>query len=222
MSKTQYVGSSGVSATASTLTSYKSSLMIAAILLAAGESARMGRPKQLLDWHGRTLVVAQIETLLAAGCRPVVVVLGAHANSIRPVLPARSVVQVTTNRNWREGRASSIRAGARSVPAAAEAVVVTSVDQPTEPSVIERLHHGLEAVRDALIAVPRHDGRNGHPPMFRSELLPELSAVSERQQGLRQVRRRHAERTIFVEMDNPNVTIHLNTPEEYRRALELV
>ena len=58
--------------------------------------------------------------------------------------------------------------------------------------------------------------------MFRSELLPELSAVSERRQGLRQVRRRHAERTIFVEMDNPIVTINLNTPEEYRRALELL
>ena len=196
--------------------------MNAAILLAAGESTRMGRPKQLLDWHGRPLVVAQIETLLDAGCRPVVVVLGAHANSIRPILPSRSTVQVTTNRYWREGRASSIRTGARSVPPVAEAVIVTSVDQPTEPSVVERLHHALDSDHDALIAVPRHDGRNGHPPMFRSELLPELSAVSERQQGLRQIRRRYAGRTIFVEMDNPIVTLNLNTPEEYQRALELL
>lgn len=196
--------------------------MYAAILLAAGESTRMGRPKQLLDWHGRPLVVAQIETLLTAGCRPVVVVLGAHANSIRPILPSRSTVQVTTNRNWREGRASSIRTGARSVPPAAEEVIVTSVDQPTAPSLIERLHHALDSAHDALIAVPRHSGRNGHPPMFRSELLPELSAVSERQQGLRQIRRRYAEQTIFVEMDNPIVTLNLNTPEEYQRALELL
>jgi len=196
--------------------------MIAAILLAAGESTRMGRPKQLLDWHGRPLVAAQIEALLSAGCRPVVVVLGAHANSIRPILPSRAEVQVTTNRNWREGRASSIRTGARAVPTAAEAVVVTSVDQPTEASVIERLHHALTAARDALIAVPRHNGRNGHPPMLRAELLSELRSVSERQEGLRQVRRRHAERTIFVEVDNPIVTLNLNTPEEYRRALELL
>ncbi|MDE2745118.1 MAG: nucleotidyltransferase family protein [Chloroflexota bacterium] len=196
--------------------------MIAAILLAAGESTRMGRPKQLLDWHGRPLVAAQIETLLSAGCRPVVVVLGAHANSIRPILPSRAEVQLTTNRNWRAGRASSIRTGARAVPTAAEAVVITSVDQPTEASVIERLHHALTAARDALIAVPRHNGRNGHPPMFRAELLSELRSVSERQEGLRQVRRRHAERTIFVEVDNPIVTLNLNTPEEYRRALELL
>ena len=196
--------------------------MNAAILLAAGESTRMGRPKQLLDWHGRALVVAQIETLLTAGCRPIVVVLGALENSIRPILPSRSVVQVTTNRNWREGRASSIRTGARGVPSSAETLVVTSVDQPTEASVIERLHHEMDASGDALIAVPRHGGRNGHPPMFRSDLLSELRTVSERQEGLRQVRRRHAERTIFVEMDNPIVTLNLNTPEEYRRALTLL
>ena len=196
--------------------------MIAAILLAAGESTRMGRPKQLLDWHGRPLIVAQIEALLNAGCGPVVVVLGAHANSIRPILPSRSEVQVTTNRNWREGRASSIRTGARGVPPAAEAVAVISVDQPTEASVIERLQHGLEAARDALIAVPRQGGRNGHPPMFHSELLPELRNVTEQQKGLRQLRRRHADRTIFVEMDNPIVTLNLNTPDEYRRALELL
>ena len=196
--------------------------MNAAVLLAAGESTRMGRPKQLLDWHGRALVVAQIETLLSAGCRPVVLVLGAHANRVRPILPSRSEVRVTTNRNWREGRASSIRAGARSVPPTTDGVIVTSVDQPTEPSVIERLQQGLEVARDALIAVPRHGGRNGHPPIFRSELLPELRKVTERQEGLRQVRRRHAERTIFVEMDNPIVTLNLNTPDEYRRALELL
>ncbi|MDE2966340.1 MAG: nucleotidyltransferase family protein [Chloroflexota bacterium] len=196
--------------------------MNAAVLLAAGESTRMGRPKQLLDWHGRPLIVAQIETLLNAGCRPVVVVLGAHANSIRPILPSRPEVQVTTNRNWREGRASSVRTGARSVPPTADGVVVTSVDQPTEPPVIERLQQRLKVARDALIAVPRHGGRNGHPPIFRSELLPELRKVTERQEGLRQVRRRHAERTIFVEMDFPIVTLNLNTPEEYRRALTLL
>ena len=82
--------------------------MIAAILLAAGESTRMGRPKQLLDWQDQPLVAAQTQTLLAAGCRPVVVVLGAHASRVRPALPARADVQVTTNRNWRSGRASSI------------------------------------------------------------------------------------------------------------------
>ena len=196
--------------------------MIAAILLAAGESTRMGRPKQLLDWHGRPLVAAQIDTLLSAGCRPVVVVLGAHAAIVRPVLPSQSDVQVTTNHNWREGRASSIRTGARSVPAAVDAVIVVSVDQPTDRFVIDRLAQGLEAAPEAVIAVPRHDDSNGHPPIFRAELLAELQNVTERQEGLRQLRRRHVDRTIFVEMGNPIVTFNLNTPDAYRRALELI
>ena len=182
----------------------------------------MGQPKQLLDWGGQPLVAAQTEALLTAGCRPVIVVLGAHAARVRPLLPDRSDVRITTNRNWREGRASSIRTGARAVPPSVEGVVVVSVDQPTDASVIQRLESGLAASPDALIAVPRHEGRNGHPPIFRSELLPELQNVTERQEGLRQVRRRHADRTIFLEMDNPIVTLNLNTPEAYRRALELL
>ena len=193
--------------------------MIAAILLAAGESSRMGQPKQLLDWHGQPLIVAQIEALLEAGCGPVVVVLGAHAHRLRPLLPSRADVQITTNRNWREGRASSIRTGARAVSSAYEAIVVASVDQPVRPAIVRELCSVMEGTPDAMIVVPRHEGTNGHPPIFRSELLPELQSVTERQEGLRAIRRRHAEHTIFLESDDPIVTLNLNTPDAYRRAL---
>lgn len=196
--------------------------MPAAILLAAGESARMGEPKQLLDWGGRPLLTAQIDALLEADCRPVVVVLGAHADRVRTAIPSRADVTVTTNHQWQHGRASSIRAGARAVPPSAVGVVVVSVDQPTSAKVIGRLAAELEASEDALIAVPRHDGRNGHPPMFRAKLLSELQHVTEQQEGLRQIRRRHADRTIFLEMNDPLVTLNLNTPEAYRRAIELL
>ena len=196
--------------------------MIAAILLAAGESSRMGQPKQLLDWQGRPLVTAQIETLLDAECQPVIVVLGAHANRIRQAIPARADVQVITNHGWRSGRASSIRAGARAVPANVDAVVVVSVDQPTRAEIVVELAEKLDSSADTLIALPRHEGRNGHPPMFRAELLRELQNVTERQEGLREVRRRHANRTIFQEMNDPLVTLNLNTPEAYERAINLL
>ena len=196
--------------------------MIAAILLAAGESTRMAEPKQLLDWRGQPLVAAQVFTLLDAGCRPVVVVLGAHDRLVRAAIPFRADVQTTTNRNWRAGRASSIRAGARAVPSTVDAVVVVSVDQPTDASVVEKLESTLILDPDAQIAVPRHDGRNGHPPLFHTRLLSELQNVTERGQGLRELRRRHAERTIFVEVNNPIVTLNLNTPDAYRRAIALL
>ncbi len=195
--------------------------MIAAILLAAGESSRMGEPKQLLDWHGRPLVAAQVETLRAAGCRPVVVVLGAHESRVRRAVAARADVQITTNRQWLQGRASSIRAGARAIPASATAVLVTSVDQPTTTEVVRRLADTLEDQQDALVAVPRYEGRNGHPPVFSATLLRALQTVTEAQQGLRQVRRRYAEQTVFVDFDDPVVTLNLNTPDAYHRALSL-
>ncbi len=194
--------------------------MIAAILLAAGESSRMGKPKQLLDWGGQPLAAAQVEALLAAGCQPIAVVLGAHAQRVRPIIPARADVQIATNWQWRQGRASSIRIGARAVHPSARAVVVSSVDQPTSAIVVRHLATALMS-SDALIVVPRFAGRNGHPPVFDATLLPELRRVAERQEGLKQLRRRYTERTRFVDVDDPIVTVNLNSPSDYRRALEL-
>ena len=190
----------------------------AAILLAAGASSRMGRAKPLLDWGGRPLVAAQVKALQAAGCTPVIVVLGARAAAVRRALPA--VARWTANIAWREGRAGSIRAGARAVPAHAERIVIASVDQPCSAEAVRRTIAALAANPDARIAVPRHAGRNGHPPVFDAALLPELRRVSERSEGLRELRRRWREATIFVEVDDPLVLLNLNTPEDYRAALE--
>lgn len=196
--------------------------MIAAVLLAAGESSRMGEPKQLLDWQGQSLVTAQSEALLAAGCRPLVVVLGAHAARVRPHVPDHPNLQIVTNHAWRSGRASSIRAGSRAMPSEINAVAVVSVDQPTTAAVVERLAESLSRAPDAEIVVPRYGGRNGHPPMFSARLLPQLRQVSERGEGLREIRRSHADATIFLDMDDPIVRLNLNTPEAYHHALELL
>ena len=189
----------------------------AAILLAAGASSRMGESKALLDWGGRPLVAAQVAALAAAGCDPVIVVLGAQAGAVRRALPRGA--RWTINGAWREGRAGSIRAGARAVPRHAERVVVASVDQPCSASAVRALVEALGVDGEARIAVPRHGGRNGHPPVFDAALLPELRRASERGEGLREVRRRWRERTIFVEVEDAGVLLNLNTPEDYRRAL---
>ena len=189
----------------------------AAILLAAGASSRMGSPKALLDWGGRPLVAAQVAALAAAGCDPVIVVLGSQAGAVRRALPRGA--RWTINLAWREGRAGSIRAGARAVPRHAERVVVASVDQPCSASAVRALIEALGANREARIAVPRHGGRNGHPPVFDAALLPELRRATERGEGLREARRRWRERTIFVEVEDAGVLLNLNTAEDYRRAL---
>ena len=103
-----------------------------AIVLAAGASSRMGSPKQLLEIDGVPLVVRTVETLLSAPVWPVVVVLGANAAPLRPLL-ARYPVLLTDNAAWPEGMASSIRAGIttlRQFSRDLTGAVITVCDQP--------------------------------------------------------------------------------------------
>lgn len=192
--------------------------MNAAILLAAGASTRMGRPKALLDWRGCPLARWQADQL-AEACDLVIPVLGANAAEIAAVLPERPSIRPILNRAWQRGRASSIRTAARRIPASAETIIIASVDQPATAEIVRKLLDHLQQCPDAQIAVPRRDGRNGHPAAFRATLLPELRQVSERNQGLKAIRQRHADATTFLETDDPTVLLDLNTLTAYERAL---
>jgi CTP:molybdopterin cytidylyltransferase MocA len=189
---------------------------VAAIVLAAGESRRMGRAKALLDWGGKPLLQHQIDELTSAGCAPIVVVLGHEADRIAAAVRCDGGCRVVRNRDYASGRASSLRAGAEALPDNAAAVVVASVDTPVRGATVRAL---IEVWKgrpgpDAII-VPRHAGRNGHPSLFDGALLTELRAVREESQGLRAVRRAHADATTFLDIDDPLVTLNLNTPEAY-------
>src|SRR5579862_8784708 len=133
-------------------------MVIAGILLAAGESSRMGQLKALLPWRGTTLLQAQIRELLATGLSPLVVVLGHRAEELRPLLPTDA--QVVLNERYAEGKSTSIVAGVRALPPAVDAVVMVAVDQPTEASVIRKL---LEAYADtgSTLVIPSVGHRRG-------------------------------------------------------------
>lgn len=189
--------------------------MTAAILLAAGESARMGRPKPLLPWGGVTLIEYQVRELLAAGVDDLVVVLGHAADEVRSYVPAEA--RVVVNEAYREGRASSLRAGAAALAEDADPIVVLSVDQPRPRDVIETL---LAAHREnaAAITVPIAQGRRGHPVVLSGSLLPELREASEESQGLRGVTAAHEEELREAELTSPAVLLDINTPEQYEEA----
>ena len=103
--------------------------MIVGILLAAGEASRMGKAKQLLHYQGQTLIHRAVMSLLHAPCDRIVVVLGAHADSIRPGL-THLPVKIIHNPDWQEGMSSSIKKGMSLVPENADAVMISLVDQP--------------------------------------------------------------------------------------------
>ncbi|MHB1162270.1 MAG: nucleotidyltransferase family protein [Chloroflexota bacterium] len=191
---------------------------VAALLLAAGASSRMGHPKQLLPWMGTTLIAYQVEQLIQAGARPIVVVLGAEAK--RVAIPLRHFPGVTlvSNPLYALGKSTSIHAGLRGLQEKFDALLLLAVDQPRRADTLRRLiSEHLE--RGSLITVPVYRGRRGHPPVLSAALLQQLDSLTEEQQGLREVMARHHFATAEVPVDSPEVLLDLNTPEEYHAAL---
>lgn len=183
------------------------------LILAAGESRRMGSPKALLDYRGATFLDALI-ALFAARCSPVIVTLGAGAEEIR----ARTAgpAQFVLNADYARGQLSSMQCGLRAVPPGAEGVLFTLVDHPAvSAGTIDALLAPAQLRREALLRVPRFRGRCGHPIWFARELLPEFLALPE-SAAARDVVRRHAGETAFLDLDDPGILADIDDPAAYR------
>lgn len=196
---------------------------VAAVLLAAGESARMGQPKQLIEWQGMPLIEYQIAQLCAvAEVGDVIVVVGHRAAEIVPLVVATPCfasgrVRVTLNPDYREGKTTSIKAGIAGIRSIPEAVLILAVDQPRPGEDLRRLVEEYLRQRP-LISIPSYEGRRGHPPIFDASLVPEIVRISEARQGLLEVIERHRDAVLDVPMDSPLIVTNLNTPEDYQRA----
>ena len=191
----------------------------AAILLAAGESRRMGSLKALLPWHGSTLLAHQIASLRQAGVDPVVVVLGHEAGRLKPEVEGKEGVIWRVNPDYRQGKTTSIKAGLNALdPGRPSAILILNVDQPRSAETIGSL---LLQHRQGgrSITIPRYRGMGGHPLVLDSALLEELKSIDEESLGVRAVVRRHQDATLLVEMDTPEVLWDLNTPEQYEAAI---
>jgi molybdenum cofactor cytidylyltransferase len=193
---------------------------ISAILLAAGESTRMGRLKALLPWQSLTLVEYQVQSLQKAGVAEVVVVVGHRGDEVEAPVKAMTGVTTVVNPDYKQGKTTSIKAGLRNISGSARGVLVLAVDQPRPAHIVEYvLKAHLE--RGALITCPVHRGHRGHPIIFSSSLLPDLLAITEEGQGLREVTNRYGKDTYQVEVDSPIVTVDVNSPEDFQKAQAL-
>ena len=200
---------------------------VAAMLLAAGESTRMEELKALLPWEGQPLIEHQVLALSSAGVSRTVVVLGHDAHRLTPIVENHPGVRVVLNPDYRLGKATSLRAGARALLDGAGgagtiggAVVLLNVDQPRSADTLRRvIRSHTQTPAACAITIPTYGGKGGHPILLDASLLPELLEVSEETMGLKAVVRRHAAETQRVELEISEVLLDLNTPEEYRRAL---
>jgi molybdenum cofactor cytidylyltransferase len=186
----------------------------AAVVLAAGLSRRMGRPKLLLRVGGRPVIRLAVEGVLAAGAGPVLVVSGPETSAIAAALAGLDV-EVVINPHPEAGQATSVRTGIAGLPAAIDAALIALGDQPFLPAeIIPALVAAREETRKPIVAPRYRDGR-GNPVLFAREMFPELLAL-EGDQGARAVIERDPGRVTLVEFDLP-MPSDIDTPEDYER-----
>ncbi len=192
--------------------------MLAAVILSAGASSRMGRPKALLPYREGTFLEHLIEVTRHPRIGVTRVVLGAGADVIQTIAKLDPAV-VVLNPDWEQGQLSSICAGLRSLEGTdTDGIVLCPVDHPlvSAPLVselVERFYQEKKAV-----VLPTYKGRRGHPVIFSNALFGELLAAPA-DKGARAVVWAHSAEVLEVPTEEEGVVLNLNDPDMLKRAI---
>ena len=194
--------------------------MIAAIILAAGESRRMGSPKARLpypesDGSESTFLEHLLRVFASSQAEPVVVVLGHDAGNLERSFRF-GAARIVVNRDYRDGMLSSIHAGLRALEDDhVDGAMVCPVDHPeVDPGVVDTLTHRFQEHRSPIV-VPVHNGRRGHPVLFSIDVFSELMKAP-KTVGARQVVWDHQKDLLEIDVSDAGVTVDIDTPSDYR------
>ena len=194
--------------------------MIAAVVLSAGESSRMGRPKALLPIEGETFIGRIVASLKQTQVGRIIVVLGHNSDQLAAAIrPLR--VEILINPNYQLGQLSSLQVAVRSLlpDADCDGMLVHLVDHPyIDASLVDRMiQQFYESKKD--IVVPRCRGKRGHPVLFSRRLFGELLDAP-MDQGAKAVVNAHGDATLEMETDEEGITLDIDTPELYRQHVK--
>jgi molybdenum cofactor cytidylyltransferase len=186
---------------------------IAAVVLGAGRSSRMGGPNKLLaEISGKPLIRIVVEEALASRARPVLVVTGHQRERVEAAL-AGLPVQFVHNPHFAEGLGTSLKAGIAALPVDVDGAIVVLGDMPQVGGVlIDRLIAAIDPDKGALVAVPTTDGKRGNPVVWSRRFFPDLMAV-EGDVGARHLIGRYAEAVVEVPVEGSGALIDIDTPE---------
>jgi molybdenum cofactor cytidylyltransferase len=192
--------------------------MICAIVLAAGQSRRMGLQKLLLPFAGKTVIAHIVGQLLTSAIDKIYVVVGCEANRIAEQIYSHSV-SVVTNRNYESGMLSSVRCGFEALPQQCEAVLVTLGDQPAITSeLVDKMLHSFAKSKKGIL-VPLYCGKRGHPVLasthYREEIMTNFDDI-----GLRGLLHAHPDDIFELNVSTSAVLQDMDYPEDYKRAVD--
>jgi len=191
--------------------------MIVGVILAAGESKRMGTPKALLKIGDRPFINHIAAQLASSHLDLIYAVLGDKAELIQPVLDKS--INIIHNTDFHGGQASSLKVAISKIQYEnCDGAMVALVDHPLiSASVVSRLMESFYQSKKRII-VPTHGGKRGHPVLYSREVFPEiLDAPADR--SAKSIRLANLEETLEVEVDDPGVLVDIDTPQDYERHI---
>jgi molybdenum cofactor cytidylyltransferase len=193
--------------------------LLAAIILSAGASSRMGRPKALLPYREGTFLEHLIQVTRHPRVGVTRVVLGAGADEIRKIAKL-DFSMVVLNAKWEQGQLSSICEGIRSLESVeTDGIILCPVDHPLVSARLVSDLIGQFYLNRKSIVAPTYNGRRGHPVIFSSALYGELLAAPA-DKGARAVVWAHSADVLEVPTDEEGVVLNINDPDMMRRAIE--
>ena len=191
-----------------------------AIILAAGESKRMGFPKMLLPFNGITMLENVIRNVTDSNVDNSLIVLGAERDSLTELVSKSSVTSFF-NDNYKDGMLSSVQCGFRNLPSDFEAALVFQGDQPfIFPEVINRVIEGYRSSGNGIV-IPVYEKKRGHPILIDRKYLKEIETL-DNQEGLRSLSRKFSEDVMEVETDDRGILRDFDTYDEYKKEFKQI
>jgi len=190
----------------------------AIVILAAGSSSRMGRPKQLLPFYGKSLLEHTVDTASETDANPVIVVLGANASLLEKEISEKKV-HIAENTGWEEGMASSVRCGIKTlvqIAPYADAAIIMVCDQPfVSPALLNDLVTAQKNTGKAIVT-SRYEHAIGPPALFHKTVFAELLGLKG-DAGARKIIEQRGDDVATVSFDKGEIDI--DTESDYRALL---
>jgi molybdenum cofactor cytidylyltransferase len=191
--------------------------MVSAIVLAAGKSERMGRPKALLAFRGRTFLENILDAIARSAIDETVVVVGHHRMEIEGALQAAPDVTVVFNPDYEQGMVTSLQTGIRALPPDSIGAFLFLVDHPIVDS--RTIEVMMARIATDRILQPTYQGMRGHPVFLGAQILEEILQLPP-SQGANLVVRRDPARITEIPVSSSGILADVDTPEDYARLLE--